>query len=168
MGYGVLMVWRDSEDGVKGVEEGLRGGMRIFGGECGVGKWRVVNGLVGVEKEMVRKDMCEKWGVGEERRRGGGVYELGEGGDVIDWGGVGELGVWEVEGEEMSEGSVELDEYLGVCKYGDWKEDRDGGWGMGEGVEEGKMGERGLEKYEGIVERMGEVKRGKKFCDRDE
>ena len=50
------------------MKEGLEGKVRLFWGEWGVGKWRVMNGMVGEEK-VKRGEMWRGDKKGMERRR---------------------------------------------------------------------------------------------------
>ena len=80
-----MKIWGKRGEGVESIKEKVKGKIRVLWGDWGVGKWRVMNGMVGEvdmkrggmwgyeKKGMERSSFWEMFGVGGE----GGLVEIG-------------------------------------------------------------------------------------------
>ncbi|MDX6019643.1 small ribosomal subunit biogenesis GTPase RsgA [Scandinavium sp. V105_16] len=168
IGYPVLMVSSHKKDGLKPLEEALTGRISIFAGQSGVGKSSLLNNLLGLQKEILTNDVSDNSGLGQHTTTASRLYHFPHGGDVIDSPGVREFGLWHLEPEQIFNGFVEFQNYLGDCKYRDCKHDNDPGCAIREAVAKGEIAQTRFENYHRILESMSQVKSRKSFSETDD
>lgn len=168
IGYRVLMVSSHKKDGLSPLEAALTGRISIFAGQSGVGKSSLLNNLLGLQKEILTNDVSDNSGLGQHTTTASRLYHFPHGGDVIDSPGVREFGLWHLEPEQIFNGFVEFQQYLGACKYRDCKHDNDPGCAIREAVIKGEIAQTRFENYHRILESMSQVKTRKSFSETDD
>ncbi|WP_086981625.1 small ribosomal subunit biogenesis GTPase RsgA [Vibrio aphrogenes] len=162
IGYDVLFVSRETEDGLAQLQEALKDRLSIFVGQSGVGKSSLVNALM-PEMEVLEGEVSENSGLGQHTTTTARLYHFPKGGDLIDSPGVREFGLWHLEPEEVTQAFIEFREFLGGCKFRDCKHNDDPGCLLREAVETGKITRVRFENYHRIIESMGENKANRQF-----
>lgn len=162
IGYKVLLVSKESGEGIAALEAELGGRVNIFVGQSGVGKSSLVNALMpGLDVE--EGDVSETSGLGQHTTTAARLYHIPSGGDLIDSPGVREFGLWHLEAEEITQAFVEFRPYLGGCKFRDCKHLDDPGCILREAVEKGEISELRYQNYHRIIESMSENKANRQF-----
>ncbi|MFD2176545.1 small ribosomal subunit biogenesis GTPase RsgA [Veronia pacifica] len=162
IGYDVLMVSRETGEGMDQLKTRLADKTSIFVGQSGVGKSSLVNNLM-PEVNADVGEVSENSGLGQHTTTTARLYHFPDGGDLIDSPGVREFGLWHLEPDEITQGFVEFREYLGGCKFRDCKHGDDPGCVLREAVEQGKISEMRYHSYHKILESMTEMKANRQF-----
>lgn len=162
IGYEVLFVSRETEDGLNTLQEALKDRLSIFVGQSGVGKSSLVNALM-PEVKVLEGDVSENSGLGQHTTTTARLYHFPKGGDLIDSPGVREFGLWHLEAEEVTEAFVEFRPYLGGCKFRDCKHNDDPGCLLREAVNNGDIPQVRFDNYHRIIESMTENKANRQF-----
>ncbi|MGF1772404.1 small ribosomal subunit biogenesis GTPase RsgA [Vibrio wakamikoensis] len=162
IGYTVLMVSKESGEGIAELEAHLKDKINIFVGQSGVGKSSLVNALM-PELDVEEGAVSENSGLGQHTTTAARLYHFPSGGDLIDSPGVREFGLWHLEPSEVTEAFVEFKPYLGGCKFRDCKHLDDPGCLLREAVEEGKIDPVRFDNYHRIIESMGEGKANRQY-----
>ncbi|RXJ68695.1 ribosome biogenesis GTPase RsgA [Veronia nyctiphanis] len=162
IGYQILMVSRETGEGIDALKAKLADKTSIFVGQSGVGKSSLVNTLM----PDVNADIgavSENSGLGQHTTTTARLYHFADGGNLIDSPGVREFGLWHLEAEEITQGFIEFRDYLGGCKFRDCKHGNDPGCVLREAVENGEISEMRFESYHKILESMTEMKANRQF-----
>ncbi|WP_194439322.1 small ribosomal subunit biogenesis GTPase RsgA [Vibrio fluminensis] len=162
IGYKVLLVSKQSGEGIDELEQALHGRINIFVGQSGVGKSSLVNALM-PELDIEEGAISENSGLGQHTTTAARLYHIPSGGDLIDSPGVREFGLWHLEAEEVTKAFVEFKPYLGGCKFRDCKHLDDPGCILREAVEKGDVSEVRFENYHRILESMTENKANRQY-----
>ncbi|MFH0255934.1 small ribosomal subunit biogenesis GTPase RsgA [Vibrio rumoiensis] len=162
IGYDVLFVSRETEDGLAELQEALKDRLSIFVGQSGVGKSSLVNALM-PEVKVLEGDVSENSGLGQHTTTTARLYHFPKGGDLIDSPGVREFGLWHLEPEEVTQAFIEFRPYLGGCKFRDCKHNDDPGCLLREAVEKNDIPRVRFENYHRIIESMTENKANRQF-----
>lgn len=162
IGYKVLLVSKQSGEGIAELETALHGRINIFVGQSGVGKSSLVNALM-PELDVEEGAISENSGLGQHTTTAARLYHIPSGGDLIDSPGVREFGLWHLEAEEVTKAFVEFKPYLGGCKFRDCKHLDDPGCILREAVENGDVSEVRFENYHRILESMTENKANRQY-----
>ncbi|MCW2257326.1 ribosome biogenesis GTPase [Providencia alcalifaciens] len=168
IGYQVLEVSGQTNEGMEALTNALVGKISVFVGQSGVGKSSLLNGLLpNKEHAILVNDVSDNSGLGQHTTTTSRLYHFPQGGDVIDSPGVREFGLWHLSTEQVTQGFVEFREYLGGCKFRDCKHIDDPGCILREAVDEGKIAESRFENYHRILESMEQVKPRGNFTGKD-
>lgn len=162
IGYRVVLVSKESSEGITELEDQLRDRVNIFVGQSGVGKSSLVNALMpGLDVE--EGEVSQNSGLGQHTTTAARLYHFPSGGDLIDSPGVREFGLWHLEADEVTEAFVEFRPYLGGCKFRDCKHLDDPGCLLREAVENGEISEVRFDNYHRILESMAENKANRQY-----
>lgn len=162
IGYRVVLVSKESGEGITELEDQLRDRVNIFVGQSGVGKSSLVNALMpGLDVE--EGEVSQNSGLGQHTTTAARLYHFPSGGDLIDSPGVREFGLWHLEAYEVTEAFVEFRPYLGGCKFRDCKHLDDPGCLLREAVENGEISEVRFDNYHRILESMAENKANRQY-----
>jgi len=162
IGYRVVLVSKESGEGITELEDQLRDRVNIFVGQSGVGKSSLVNALMpGLDVE--EGEVSQNSGLGQHTTTAARLYHFPSGGDLIDSPGVREFGLWHLEADEVTEAFVEFRPYLGGCKFRDCKHLDDPGCLLREAVENGEISEVRFDNYHRILESMAENKANRQY-----
>lgn len=162
IGYKVLLVSKETGEGIPELEQELSNRINIFVGQSGVGKSSLVNALMpgfDIEEGAVSTNS----GLGQHTTTASRLYHIPSGGDLIDSPGVREFGLWHLEPEEITKAFIEFQPYLGGCKFRDCKHQDDPGCILIKAVEDGEISEVRFENYHRILESMAEMKANRQY-----
>ncbi|MGY3570907.1 small ribosomal subunit biogenesis GTPase RsgA [Vibrio paucivorans] len=162
IGYKVLLVSKETGEGIAALEAELQGRINIFVGQSGVGKSSLVNALM-PELEVEEGAISENSGLGQHTTTAARLYHIPSGGNLIDSPGVREFGLWHLEAEQVTEAFVEFRSLLGGCRFRDCKHNDDPGCIIREAVEKGEISEVRFDNYHRIIESMAENKANRQY-----
>lgn len=115
IGYPVYLISAEQKVGLEPIKELIKGKVSLISGQSGVGKSSLLNALVDLEiKTKVISGYNEK---GQHTTTYATMYDLDEGGAVIDTPGIKQLGLINLEPEEVSHYFPEMRNLLNECKY---------------------------------------------------
>ncbi|WP_448212651.1 small ribosomal subunit biogenesis GTPase RsgA [Colwellia sp. MEBiC06753] len=153
IGYQVLYASSDTEQGIAELRAQLKDHTSIFVGQSGVGKSTLVNTLM-PELGLHTQQVSENSGLGQHTTTVARLYHFEQGGDLIDSPGIREFGLWHLSPEQVADGFIEFDDYLGTCKFRDCKHVNDPGCALIAAVEAGKIHPERLTSFQRIVESL--------------
>ena len=153
IGYQVLYASSESGDGIDALRKQLDNQTSIFVGQSGVGKSTLVNTLM-PELELDTKQVSENSGLGQHTTTVARLYHFNQGGDLIDSPGIREFGLWHLSPQDVADGFIEFDDYLGTCKFRDCKHVSDPGCALIAAVENGEIHPERLASFQRIVESL--------------
>lgn len=162
IGYKVLLVSKQTGEGIAELEAELKDRINIFVGQSGVGKSSLVNALM-PQFNVEEGEVSENSGLGQHTTTASRLYHIPTGGDLIDSPGVREFGLWHLEAEEVTKAFVEFRPLLGSCKFRDCKHNDDPGCVLRQAVEDGEINEVRFANYHRIIESMAEVKANRQY-----
>ena len=155
IGYQVLYASSASQDGMVELTAQLKDKTSIFVGQSGVGKSTLVNSLM-PELELHTKQVSENSGLGQHTTTVATLYHFADGGNLIDSPGIREFGLWHLTPEQVSNGFVEFEDYLGTCKFRDCKHKSDPGCALVAAVEQGQIHPQRLASFQRILASINE------------
>ncbi|GLT16334.1 putative ribosome biogenesis GTPase RsgA 1 [Vibrio zhanjiangensis] len=162
IGYNVLLVSKETGEGIAELEAKLKNQVNIFVGQSGVGKSSLVNALI-PEFNVEEGEISENSGLGQHTTTASRLYHIPTGGNLIDSPGVREFGLWHLAPEEVTKAFIEFRPYLGGCKFRDCKHKDDPGCALREAVDKQEISETRYENYHRIIESMVEVKANRQY-----
>lgn len=162
IGYKVLLVSKQTGEGIEALEAELKDKINIFVGQSGVGKSSLVNALM-PQFNVEEGEISENSGLGQHTTTASRLYHIPTGGDLIDSPGVREFGLWHLEAEEVTNAFVEFRPFLGGCKFRDCKHNDDPGCVLRQAVEDGDINETRFANYHRIIESMAENKANRQY-----
>ncbi|WP_114788020.1 small ribosomal subunit biogenesis GTPase RsgA [Vibrio tetraodonis] len=162
IGYKVLLVSKQTGEGITELETELKNKVNIFVGQSGVGKSSLVNALM-PDFNVEEGEISQNSGLGQHTTTASRLYHIPTGGDLIDSPGVREFGLWHLAAEEVTKAFIEFRPYLGGCKFRDCKHKDDPGCALREGVDNNEISETRFENYHRILDSMVEVKANRQY-----
>ncbi|OCG07166.1 ribosome biogenesis GTPase RsgA [Gilliamella sp. wkB178] len=159
IGYSVLLVSCQNQQGITFLQEALQSKISILVGQSGVGKSSIINLLLPHQLQSVMTGaVSELSGLGQHTTTSTRLYHLSNGGDIIDSPGIREFGLWHLQPEQVINGFKEFGNYLGGCQFRDCNHLNTPGCLLQQAVKEGKIAPSRLENYHRILHTMQEVK----------
>lgn len=115
IGYKVLLVSAVTGEGIEELNAAMKNKITLMSGHSGVGKSSLINRLLGLE---LRTKAVSGWsGKGLHTTTFAEMYDIPQGGQLIDTPGVREFGVVEIERTELSHYFLEMQPYLSRCQF---------------------------------------------------
>jgi ribosome biogenesis GTPase len=150
IGYNALSI-SALEDDITPVRELLKDKITFIAGHSGVGKSTLVNRLIpGItQKTSEISDFSNK---GVHTTTFAEMFEMPDGGFLIDTPGIKELGLWQIGEEELSHYFPELREMLGKCKFYNCTHTHEPQCAVKKALEEGKISPSRYESYISMFE----------------
>lgn len=153
IGYKVHFVSNKTQEGIAELKAMLKDKTSIFVGQSGVGKSTLTNSLM-PELNLETKLVSENSGLGQHTTTVARLFHFPEGGDLIDSPGIREFGLWHLTPEQVYEGFIEFEDYLGGCKFRDCKHRTDPGCALVKAVEDKEIRPERLASFQRILESL--------------
>ena len=164
IGYQIIYVSNKNQQGIDLLKAQLKGNISIFVGQSGVGKSTLTNSLM-PDLGVVTNDVSENSGLGQHTTTVARLYHFEEGGDLIDSPGIREFGLWHLTPEQVCNGFIEFEDYLGGCKFRDCKHQTDPGCALIAAVENEKIHPKRLASFQRILTSLSENTLTSRFND---
>jgi len=116
LGYTVIRTSCKTAPGIGGLQSILKGKTSILVGQSGVGKSSLINQLI-PDLQIQTGELSNATGKGTHTTTSTMMYQLTDGGYLIDSPGVWEYGIWKIESQEIASGFVEFKPWLGQCRF---------------------------------------------------
>lgn len=150
IGYQVLHTSTKAKRGLAPLVRQLQERTSIFVGQSGVGKSSLIN-YVAPDLALRTGELSERSGLGKHTTTVTVLYHLPTGGNIIDSPGVREFGLDHLPREQIAQGFIEFQPYLGGCKFSDCKHLQEPDCALKQAVAEGKINKVRFESYQRIV-----------------
>ncbi|HEX8021342.1 ribosome small subunit-dependent GTPase A [Mucilaginibacter sp.] len=147
IGYPCFEVSAIEGTNISQVQDLLKDKVTLFSGHSGVGKSSLINALL-PELEL-RTNMVSDWSdKGMHTTTFAEMFELPQGGFIIDTPGIRELGVIDIEKQELSHFFPEMRERMNQCRFNNCRHINEPGCAVLEALEEGEIT---LSRYESYL-----------------
>jgi len=151
LGYTVLRTSCKTEPGVNALRPVLRDRTSILVGQSGVGKSSLINRLI-PDLEIQTGQLSNATGKGSHTTTTTMLYQLPDGGSLIDSPGVWEYGIWKLENEELAAGFIEFDAWRGRCRFNNCLHASEPGCAIKQAVADGLIREWRYQSYLRLLE----------------
>lgn len=155
IGYKVFRISLVSNEGLEPLKEILRDKTTLISGHSGVGKSSFINAVL-PGSVIKTKDVSGWSGKGMHTTTFAEMYDLPEGGRIIDTPGMREFGLVDVSREELSGYFPEMKMLLQNCQFNNCKHINEPGCAIKEAVAEGEIAEDRYVSYYNILESLSE------------
>lgn len=116
LGYNVIRTSCKTEPGISGLRSMLKDRTSILVGQSGVGKSSLINQIL-PNMQIQTGALSTSTGKGTHTTTSTILYQLTDGGYLIDSPGVWEYGIWKLDNHELAAGFVEFAPWLGQCHF---------------------------------------------------
>ncbi|MDF5691701.1 ribosome small subunit-dependent GTPase A [Aquirufa aurantiipilula] len=151
LGYGILFTSIPKEQGIDEFKDMFQGKISLMSGHSGVGKSSLMN-IVAPDLHIKTKEVSDFAQKGVHTTTYATMWELGENTYLIDSPGIKELGILEIEKEELAHYFPEMRELLGQCKFNNCMHLSEPGCVVREALEEGEIAESRYFSYLSMLE----------------
>lgn len=150
LGYKCLFTSAEQQQGLGYLNDLLQGKTTLFSGHSGVGKSSIINLIAPELKQKVSaiSDFAEK---GKHTTTFAEMFKIGSNTFIIDTPGIKELGLLDMEPEEISHYFPEMRDLLNSCKYHNCTHINEPGCAVKKAVEEEKIAEFRYNNYVSMV-----------------
>ena len=152
IGYNVLLVSAVTGEGIEELNAAMKDKITLMSGHSGVGKSSLINRLLGLE---LRTKAVSGWsGKGLHTTTFAEMYDIPQGGQLIDTPGVREFGVVEIERTELSHYFLEMQPYLSRCQFNNCLHINEPGCAVKAAVDAGEIDVDRYVSYASILESL--------------
>lgn len=152
IGYKVLLVSAVTGEGIEELNAAMKNKITLMSGHSGVGKSSLINRLLGLE---LRTKAVSGWsGKGLHTTTFAEMYDIPQGGQLIDTPGVREFGVVEIERTELSHYFLEMQPYLSRCQFNNCLHINEPGCAVKAAVDAGEIDVDRYVSYASILESL--------------
>ncbi|PUZ27909.1 ribosome small subunit-dependent GTPase A [Chitinophaga costaii] len=138
IGYTVRLISATDATDIGMVQEMLAGKTTLLSGHSGVGKSTLINGLL--PASHLKTTAVSDWsGKGQHTTTFAEMFDLEDGGSLIDTPGIRELGIVDIEKVELSHYFLEMQPYLQACRFNSCLHLNEPGCAVRAAVDEGKI-----------------------------
>jgi ribosome biogenesis GTPase len=116
LGYTVIRTSCKTAPGIIGLQSVLKDKTSILAGQSGVGKSSLINQLI-PDLQIQTGELSNATGKGTHTTTSTMMYQLTDGGYLVDSPGVWEYGLWKLEDHELATGFIEFEPWLGQCRF---------------------------------------------------
>ena len=116
IGYTVIQTSAETGDGVDTFQRQIQNQTSVLVGMSGVGKTSLLN-AVQPELGLKVKTISDATGKGRHTTTHLEMFPLDIGGNIVDTPGIKTLGLWEIEDEDLATLYVEMEPFVGQCKF---------------------------------------------------
>lgn len=117
LNYPIILVNKDSPEGIEKLKELLNHQVSVFVGQSGVGKSSLISGILPHEHDIATGALSEISELGKHTTSNSKYYHLPSGGALIDSPGVREFSLGHISAAEIARGYTEFRHYLSQCKF---------------------------------------------------
>ncbi|MBN1137243.1 MAG: ribosome small subunit-dependent GTPase A [Anaerolineae bacterium] len=146
IGYAVIYTSAVSGQGVAALRDRLRGKLSVLTGPSGAGKTSLLN-AVQPELGLVTGRISHATGKGRHTTVAVRLFPLDTGGYVADTPGLREMGLWQIEPDELDWLFPEMRPFLGKCRFSSCTHLHEPGCAIQAAVEAGAVSEARYESY---------------------
>lgn len=157
IGYPVHLISAEKKQGMNELLSILKDRVTLFSGHSGVGKSTMMNCLF-PEKEIATQEVSSWSGKGMHTTTFAEMYDLPQGGQVIDTPGIRELGVMNISRDELSGYFPEMKVRLQQCRFNNCSHFNEPGCAIKEAVQHGEISEERYISYLRIYESIDDKK----------
>ena len=118
LGYTVIHTSCKTAPGIAGLQSVLKDRTSILVGQSGVGKSSLINQLI-PDLQIQTGGLSDATGKGVHTTTSTILYQLPDGGSLIDSPGVWEYGIWKLANDDIAAGFIEFKPWLGQCRFND-------------------------------------------------
>lgn len=158
LGYPCMLVSAVSEEGLEDLKNLLQGGTSLLAGHSGVGKSTLINAMYPYF-ELKTEELSRQTGKGKHTTTFAEMFEIKEGGYVIDTPGVKEMSIADLEPAEVAGYFPEMRARMHQCRFSNCLHINEPGCAVIEAVEEGEIAFSRYENYLHIVFDLQELKK---------
>jgi len=155
IGYEIIYVSNETQHGIDELKIQLKDNTSVFVGQSGVGKSTLTNSLM-PDLGVVTKEVSQNSGLGQHTTTVARLYHFEQGGDLIDSPGIREFGLWHLTPEQVCNGFIEFEDFLGLCKFRDCKHKTDPGCALVAAVKDKKIHPKRLASFQKILNSLDE------------
>lgn len=149
IGYTIFPLSLENETGIEEVKKLLANKTTLLSGHSGVGKSSFLNKIF--PGKILKTEIVSKWsGKGQHTTTFAEMFDLPEGGKIIDTPGIREMGLVDIDKTELSQYFPEMRLVSQNCKYNDCVHLDEPGCAVKEAVNEGTVSEERYLSYLGI------------------
>ena len=156
-GYRVLKTCALSEDGINELLETLAGKINVFSGPSGVGKSSLLNAISDYAVET--GELSEKIKRGKHTTRHSELFEISNGGIIVDTPGFTNLSVSEVDPEDLPDYFPEFKRFAELCRFDNCLHQNEPGCEVKLALNEGKINKQRYDAYIYIYNEIVEQRR---------
>ncbi|MGD9405370.1 MAG: ribosome small subunit-dependent GTPase A [Anaerolineae bacterium] len=138
IGYPVIYASARTGEGVADLRERLSGNLSVLSGPSGVGKTSLLNAIE-PQLGLKTRQISEATGKGRHTTVGVRLWPLDGGGYVADTPGLREVGLWDIEPEEIAWHFLEMRPYLSDCRFSSCTHTHEPGCAVRTAVEAGDI-----------------------------
>lgn len=138
IGYQVLLTAVGAGDGLQEIGNVLQGKTSLIAGHSGVGKSTIINQVV-PGLQLRTKNVSDWSGKGMHTTTFAEMFDLPDGGRLIDTPGVREFGIVDIAKSELSHYFLEMQAYLSQCQFNNCLHMNEPGCAVKNAVEEGEI-----------------------------
>lgn len=150
LGYSCLRVCAHDPDSLSPLQRVLAEGTSILVGQSGVGKSSLLQALLPAEAIKIG-ELSEGVAKGRHTTTHARLYHFASGGQCIDSPGIREFGLGHLSPEQVAQGFVEFEDYLGRCKFRNCTHQQDPGCALIQAREEGAISSERFASYQQIL-----------------
>ncbi|MBL7771427.1 MAG: ribosome small subunit-dependent GTPase A [Chitinophagaceae bacterium] len=154
-GYPVYLIAAEKEQGLDIFKTLLKDKISLLSGHSGVGKSTLLNRLL-PHVEAATQDVSDWSGKGMHTTTFAEMYDLPEGGSLIDTPGIRELGIFQMQRAELSGYFPEMKALAGQCKYNNCSHFNEPQCAVKEAVRSGKISEERYVNYANIYDSIND------------
>lgn len=140
-----------NNEGIDNIKEILKGKKTLISGHSGVGKSTLVN-CIAPDLELKTSEISDFAEKGVHTTTFAEMFELDSDSYIIDTPGIKELGLIDIEEEELSDYFPEMRELIGECKFHNCKHTHEPGCAIKDAVGEGSIAESRYRSYLSMLE----------------
>jgi ribosome biogenesis GTPase len=149
IGYPVLHVSADQQQGVASILDAIQGRTAIVVGQSGVGKSSIAAQLL--PHEDIRIGDIADTGEGRHTTTSATLYRLPSGGSLIDSPGVRDFGLSGLDFATLQAGFPEFSPFLGECRFNNCTHNHEPGCAIKAAAQAGKLPARRFARYLGLL-----------------